>query len=115
MALMILTNYRESDTFLCDKITRMDMRIADHFCFRNNRSSLCVIRCCRHTYNSGPAADPSKRGPSPPFRGEREGPVAERWEGEVGSAGALESPTSPLPSPPMDHGGRRGSRLALSR
>jgi len=22
--------------------------------------------------------------PSPPFRGEREGPVAERWEGEVG-------------------------------
>jgi hypothetical protein len=22
--------------------------------------------------------------PSPPFRGEREGPIAERWEGEVG-------------------------------
>jgi hypothetical protein len=22
--------------------------------------------------------------PSPPFRGEREGPSAERWEGEVG-------------------------------
>jgi DUF917 family protein len=39
--------------------------------------------------------------PSPPFRGEREGPSAQRWEGEVGiSAGALESPTSPQPSPP---------------
>src|SRR5712691_12706350 len=24
--------------------------------------------------------------PSPPFRGEREGPIAERWEGEVGIA-----------------------------
>src|SRR6267378_5979012 len=33
--------------------------------------------------------------------GEREGPIAERWEGEVGlSASALESPTSPRPSPP---------------
>src|SRR5204862_6558953 len=39
--------------------------------------------------------------PSPPVRGEREGPIAERWEGEVGlSASALESPTSPQPSPP---------------
>ena len=39
--------------------------------------------------------------PSPPFRGEREGPIAQRWEGEVGlSASALESPTSPQPSPP---------------
>jgi len=39
--------------------------------------------------------------PSPPFRGEREGPSAERWEGEVSSpVSALESPTSPLPSPP---------------
>ncbi len=39
--------------------------------------------------------------PSPPFRGEREGPGAQRWEGEVGmSASALESPTSPRPSPP---------------
>ncbi len=29
----------------------------------------------------------SSRGkyPSPPFRGEREGPSAERWEGEVGT------------------------------
>src|ERR1700730_14040578 len=44
--------------------------------------------------------------PSPPFRGEREGPVAQRREGEVGrSASApasppLPSPTSPHPSPP---------------
>ncbi|HYU13082.1 MAG TPA: 50S ribosomal protein L11 methyltransferase [Stellaceae bacterium] len=35
--------------------------------------------------------------PSPPFRGEREGPTPQAWEGEVGaSAGALESPTSPI-------------------
>ena len=26
------------------------------------------------------------KSPSPPFRGEREGPVAQRWEGEVGQA-----------------------------
>jgi hypothetical protein len=26
-----------------------------------------------------------KDNPSAPFRGEREGPVAQRWEGEVGS------------------------------
>src|SRR3984893_9845826 len=39
--------------------------------------------------------------PSSPFRAEREGPSARRWEGEVGLvAGALESPTSPQPSPP---------------
>src|SRR6266436_5222200 len=39
--------------------------------------------------------------PSPPFRAEREGPTAEPWAGEVGpSASALESPTSPRPSPP---------------
>jgi hypothetical protein len=39
--------------------------------------------------------------PSLPFRAEREGPAAEPWEGEVGaSASALESPTSPQPSPP---------------
>jgi hypothetical protein len=33
--------------------------------------------------------------PSPPFLGEREGPIAQQWEGEVGSVGALQSP--PLP------------------
>ena len=39
--------------------------------------------------------------PSPPFRGEREGPAPKAREGEVSlSASALESPTSPQPSPP---------------
>jgi branched-chain amino acid transport system ATP-binding protein len=40
--------------------------------------------------------------PSPPFRGEREGPIAEGWEGEVGDAttNRATSPTSPRPSPP---------------
>ena len=32
----------------------------------------------------GVLAGAQKRSPSPPFRGEREGPVAQRWEGEVG-------------------------------
>ncbi len=27
---------------------------------------------------------PAEGNPSPPFRGEREGPIAQRWEGEVG-------------------------------
>src|SRR5207302_10020690 len=41
------------------------------------------------------------RYPSPRFRAEREGPIAQQWEGEVGLlANALESPTSPRPSPP---------------
>jgi hypothetical protein len=31
-------------------------------------------------------------------RGEREGPIAKRWEGEVGMLS--DSPTSPQPSPP---------------
>ena len=51
-------------------------------------------------FNSVFDATPTK--PSPPSRAEREEPSAERWEGEVGlSAGALESPTSPRPSPPQ--------------
>jgi ATP-binding cassette subfamily B protein len=41
--------------------------------------------------------------PSPPFRGEREGPAPKAWEGEVGRlAAALEAPTSPQPSPPPE-------------
>src|ERR1700704_257784 len=48
-----------------------------------------------------PLVPPSPKFPSPPFRAEREGPIAQRWEGEVGlSASALASPTSPRPSPP---------------
>ena len=47
--------------------------------------------------------------PSPPFRGEREGPVAERWEGEVGDATHSRTAPLTLPSPP----GRRGERIKL--
>ena len=38
--------------------------------------------------------------PSPPFRGEREEPSAKRREVRWVSASALESSTSPRPSPP---------------
>jgi ABC-type multidrug transport system fused ATPase/permease subunit len=42
---------------------------------------------------------PASQSLSPPFRGEREGPGAQRWEGEVSQpASALESHTSPQPS-----------------
>src|SRR5271169_1723012 len=38
--------------------------------------------------------------PSPPFRGEREGPVAKRWEGDVGGTAVLHVvPPHPPPSP----------------
>ena len=64
--------------------------------------------------------------PSPPFSGEREGPAPKAWEGEVGTldrrrpagrpargrrseGSALESPTSPQPSPPE---GERGYLVA---
>jgi error-prone DNA polymerase len=40
------------------------------------------------------AAERFRKSPSPPFRGEREGPVAQRWEGEAGDA------TPPLTGPP---------------
>jgi hypothetical protein len=39
-------------------------------------------------------------GPSPPFRGEREGPAPEAWEGEVGDAAdPLDGPPHPTLSP----------------
>jgi urease accessory protein len=38
-----------------------------------------------------------EKNPSPPFRGEREGPVAQRWEGEVGVAAARHA-APPYPS-----------------
>src|SRR5205085_230786 len=52
--------------------------------------------------------------PSPPLREEREGPIAKRWEGEVGvSASALESPTlTPALSAPR--GGEGGVLRRLS-
>ena len=72
---------------------------------------MALVNACRHLAGR-------VRNPSPPFRGEREGPLAHRrcatrqaharvrrkgqaWEDEVGSAGALASPTSPQPSPPQ--------------
>ena len=45
-------------------------------------------------------ADSAERGPSPPPRGEREGPVAQRREGEVGDAAyRLVGPPHPSLSP----------------
>jgi error-prone DNA polymerase len=49
--------------------------------------------------------------PSPPFRGEREGPIAERWEGEVGAENAPGIPhlTPTLSAPPINpKGGGEG-------
>ena len=42
-----------------------------------------------------PGAERESKGaalPSPPFRGEREGPIAERWEGEVGWISSVPAP-----------------------
>ena len=41
-----------------------------------------------------------------PFRGEREGPVAKRWEGEVGRGEALWNPP-PHPDPRRPRGAER--------
>jgi error-prone DNA polymerase len=50
------------------------------------------------------AAERFSKSPSPPFRGEREGPIVQRWEGEVGSAvGPAHRPPHPALSP-----GQRG-------
>jgi hypothetical protein len=50
---------------------------------------------------------PADTSPSPPFRGEREGPDPQGWEGEVGGAtNRLVGPLT-LPSPP----GQRGERV----
>src|SRR6266851_8531771 len=50
---------------------------------------------------------PAEENPSPPFRGEREGPVAQRWEGEVGldERSGIPHLTPALSAPE----GRRGS------
>jgi len=49
------------------------------------------------------------KSPSPPFRGEREGPTAQRWEGEVGrAAGRSFGFPPPHPSPLRPHGRRGG-------
>src|SRR5215204_5208473 len=50
--------------------------------------------------------------PSPPFRGEREGPGAERWEGEVGASQRSGIPhLTPALSAPR---GRRGRNMPSS-
>ena len=51
-----------------------------------------------------------KNGPSPPFRGERRGPLRSNGRVRWVSASALESPTSPRPSPPPNspRGAERG-------
>src|SRR5207244_11253072 len=57
---------------------------------------------------------PTASYPSPSFRAEKEGPVAERREGEVGLGRHSGIPTSPQPSPPpREQGGRRGSEPRL--
>ncbi len=54
--------------------------------------------------------------PSLPFRAERAGPAAEPWDGEVGvSASALESPTSPRPSPSRPSDSRGAERELPAR
>jgi hypothetical protein len=56
------------------------------------------------------AVNGSYKSPSPPFRGEREGPVAKRWEGEVG--GAADQHTGPphpaLSARPAGGEGKKG-------
>ena len=47
--------------------------------------------------------------PSPPFRGKREGPVAQRWEGEVG--GGRRSGIRPL-TPTLSPNGGEGESSA---
>ena len=57
------------------------------------------------------------KSPSPPFRGEREGPVAQRWEGEVGQAANRPSgPPYPALSPrPAGGEGKESAIRATSR
>src|SRR5271170_1717375 len=43
--------------------------------------------------------------PSPPLRGKREGPIAERWEGEVGTARGIPYLTPTLSAPRGGEGG----------
>src|SRR5437762_1188982 len=57
----------------------------------------------------------SENDPSPPFRGEREGPIAERWEGEVGGIGERSGipHLTPALSAPEGGEGVKSSVLAL--
>src|SRR4051794_41121603 len=55
--------------------------------------------------------------PSPPFRGEREGPSAERWEGEVGlgKSSGIPQLTPTLSAPRGGEGVINSSPLALQQ
>jgi error-prone DNA polymerase len=60
--------------------------------------------------------EPAETGnPSPPFRGEREGPIAKRWEGEVGIGQRSGIPhlTATLSAPRGGEGDRRGWAVRL--
>src|SRR4051812_31214320 len=61
--------------------------------------------------STGMFLSPGVQDPSPPFRGEREGPAPKAWEGEVGGAATAFSAPLTLPSPP----GRRGERVTKHR
>src|SRR6266404_3494036 len=64
---------------------------------------------CGKQKRSPPAAD-EKGFPSPPFRGEREGPAPKAWEGEVGAGKRSGIPhlTPALSAPPWPKGGGEG-------
>src|SRR5258708_7890410 len=59
------------------------------------------------------AGMPRNISPSSPFRGEREGPGAERWEGEVGVGECSGIPHLTLPSPPPRAERKQKDRLRL--
>jgi error-prone DNA polymerase len=64
-------------------------------------------------FSAGPST-PITLSLSPPFRGERERPIAEQWEGEVGrdERGAIPDPTPTLSAPGGEEG--RNGRLSPS-
>jgi hypothetical protein len=55
------------------------------------------------------AFGPAKKNPSPPFRGEREGPIAERWEVGVGRRSGIPHLTPALSA----HEGGEGDECAV--
>ena len=58
-----------------------------------------------------------RESPSPPFRGEREGPSAKRWEGEVVADGRSGIPhlTPTLSAPQWPKGGGEGATYPCGR
>ncbi len=81
------------------------------------RAALCCASACRRRRSRSrrsPAfwSGPSGGSPSPPFRGEREGPGAQRREGEVGRPSPNHGPPQSDPLPPA--GGGRGGEWPAS-